>query len=299
MAYTKTPRAVILVLGAPDADGVAPVTNYEIENFYVFDDGISPPIVRRDQSTEEDVATLLRASTDANIREVKRLDEALAAANATVEEATTAATLWSKEVDSLRENLATLTDLANQVVGRNEALSAALADAERRAAEARFCGDISAGASHDIQAATSIARAMVSELGMSDAVGPINYSERQGSEFLGTELMRARSHSEDMAKLIDDEVRKLIDEAYAQAESILAEYNDATEELTRALLLYETVDGQAVQDIVAGAKAEDVAPAPRKDPAPESTQAPTKDKSLDPSKGRKDDLPGNAGFSPA
>jgi ATP-dependent metalloprotease FtsH len=168
-----------------------------------------------------------------------------------------------------------------------------------RAAEARFCGDISAGASHDIQAATSIARAMVSELGMSDVVGPINYSERQGSEFLGTELMRARSHSEDMAKLIDDEVRKLIDDAYNQAESILAEYNEATEELTRALLIYETVDGKAVQDIVAGAKAEDVAPAPTEDSAPEPTQAPTPDKSLDPSKGRKDDLPGNAGFSPA
>jgi cell division protease FtsH len=168
-----------------------------------------------------------------------------------------------------------------------------------RAAEARFCGDISAGASHDIQAATGIARAMVSELGMSDAVGPINYSERQGSEFLGTELMRARSHSEDMAKLIDDEVRKLIDDAYKHAEDILVEYNDATEELTRALLLYETVDGVAVKAIVAGAKAEDVAPAEPKDAPVESPQKSKTEKTSDSKKEQPDDLPGSAGFSPA
>ncbi len=168
-----------------------------------------------------------------------------------------------------------------------------------RAAEARFCGDISAGASHDIQSATAIARAMVSELGMSEAVGPINYSERQGSEFLGTELMRARSHSEDMAKLIDDEVRKLIDSAYKHAEEILVEYNDATEELTRALLLYETVDGKAIKAIIAGAKAEDVAPAPREENAPEPPPIPAAEKAAGKLKGAPGELPGGAGFSPA
>ncbi|MDF1797793.1 MAG: ATP-dependent zinc metalloprotease FtsH [Planctomycetota bacterium] len=162
-----------------------------------------------------------------------------------------------------------------------------------RAAEARFCGDISAGAYDDIRRATQIARSMVTELGMSEAVGPINYGERQGSEFLGTELMRDRSHSEEIANLIDKEVKRLIDEAYETAETVLAEHNNAVEEIARALLMYETVDGSGVQRLVDGERAEDIAPVERKDVQPGPTKAPERPEE------KGDDLPDTAGFSPA
>ncbi|MBM3978325.1 MAG: ATP-dependent zinc metalloprotease FtsH, partial [Planctomycetes bacterium] len=90
-----------------------------------------------------------------------------------------------------------------------------------RVAEQEFCGDISAGASDDIRRATDLARTMVTELGMSDAIGPIHYAERQGSDFLGTELMRGKSHSEDTAREIDQEVQRLLSEAYERAVGIV------------------------------------------------------------------------------
>ena len=83
-----------------------------------------------------------------------------------------------------------------------------------RVAEEIFCGDISAGASDDIRRATELARAMVTELGMSDKVGPINFAERQGSDFLGTELMSGKWHSEETAREIDEEIRRIMREAY-------------------------------------------------------------------------------------
>jgi cell division protease FtsH len=169
-----------------------------------------------------------------------------------------------------------------------------------RAAEARFCGDISAGASSDIQRATQIARSMVTELGMSEAVGPINYGDRQGSEFLGTELMRDRSHSEEMARLIDDEIKRLIDGAYERAETILADHSNAVEEIAKALLIYETIDGEGVKALVAGGSHEDIAPV-----LPNPGDQPDKPAEK-PTAGREpkkkdvgDDLPGTAGFSPA
>jgi len=168
-----------------------------------------------------------------------------------------------------------------------------------RAAEARFCGDISAGASSDIQRATQIARSMVTELGMSEAVGPINYGDRQGSEFLGTELMRDRSHSEEMARLIDDEIKALISGAYERAETILADHSEAVEKIAQALLAYETIDGEGVKTLVAGGNVEDVAPAPK--PSDKNQKPPTKKQTpeREAKNGLDGDLPGTAGFSPA
>ena len=167
-----------------------------------------------------------------------------------------------------------------------------------RAAEARFCGDISAGAYDDIRRATQLARSMVTELGMSEAVGPINYGDRQGSEFLGTELMRDRSHSEDIARLIDGEVKKLIDNAYEAAQSILAQNSEAVEQVARALMLYETVDGAGVKRLVEGGVAEDIAPAAARAKGNAAKPTEKSKKGLE-NKDVSDDLPGTAGFSPA
>ena len=167
-----------------------------------------------------------------------------------------------------------------------------------RVAEAMFCGDISAGASDDIRRATDLARAMVTELGMSDKIGPINYAERQGSDFLGTELMRGKLHSERTASEIDEEVQRFLQDAYQRAERIVMEHRAAVEELARALLLYETATGDEVSRILAGERAEDLRPPEPEDSEPaEPSTTPTGGRSPEPE--RPGELPGSPGLSPA
>jgi cell division protease FtsH len=129
-----------------------------------------------------------------------------------------------------------------------------------RVAEETFCGDISAGASDDIRRATELARAMVTELGMSDKVGPINYAERQGSDFLGTELMSGKWHSEDTARVIDKEIERILREAYNQAVEIIQHEREAVERLTAALLRFETINHTEITDLIAGRNADDLRP---------------------------------------
>ena len=125
-----------------------------------------------------------------------------------------------------------------------------------RVAEEIFCGDISAGASDDIRRATELVRAMVTELGMSSAVGPINYAERQGSDFLGTELMSGKWHSEETAREIDQEIKRFMREAYEVATRIVTEEREAVERLTQGLLLYETLEREEIQQLIGGADPE-------------------------------------------
>jgi cell division protease FtsH len=172
-----------------------------------------------------------------------------------------------------------------------------------RVAEAEFCGDISAGASDDISRATSIARAMVTELGMSERIGPINYAERQGSDFLGTELMRGRAHSEETAREIDKEVHLLLSDAYQRAESIVRENRASVERLAQALLLYETVNGEEIGRLMKGESVESLRPPSAPTPLPELRRAaaPVSGKPSVEPKGEKakGDLAGEAGLSPA
>ncbi len=97
-----------------------------------------------------------------------------------------------------------------------------------RVAEQIILGDISTGASNDIQRATSIARHMVTKYGMSDKLGPILYGSESSSDevFLGRDFNNTRNYSEETASLIDSEVKRIVSEAYAQAEAILREYMD-------------------------------------------------------------------------
>lgn len=169
-----------------------------------------------------------------------------------------------------------------------------------RVAEELFCGDISAGAHSDIERATQIARSMVTELGMSEKVGPINYASRQGSEFLGTELMRDRSHSEETARLIDHEVKRLIDEAYEKARTLLTEHRTTVEAVTQALLEHETIDGKHIQAVIDGAPASILIPPPPPSSDAEGSATDAKPKAKEKSQpDRSEDLPGTAGFSPA
>mgnify|MGYP001164236130 CR=1 FL=1 len=121
-----------------------------------------------------------------------------------------------------------------------------------RAAEQEFCGDISAGAADDIRRATEMAKAMVTELGMSEKIGPINYAERQGSEFLGAELSRGRDHSEQTAREIDEEVRRLLTDAHQRALEIVRTKRAELERIAQALLQYETISGDEIARLIKG-----------------------------------------------
>lgn len=119
-----------------------------------------------------------------------------------------------------------------------------------RIAEEMISGDISSGASGDIQQATSMARAMVMHWGMSDRLGMVQYGDDGEYVFLGREMARAKVYSEYTAQEIDQEVKRIIDEAYNTAKQLLTENRAKLELIAKSLLEYETLDGQQVEEIV-------------------------------------------------
>jgi cell division protease FtsH len=121
-----------------------------------------------------------------------------------------------------------------------------------RVAEELACKDISAGAKDDIKKATELARMMVCEWGMSETLGPINYSESEEHLFLGREITRSRNHSEFTAQEIDKEVRRILDEGYNKAKDLILQNIDKLEKLAKALLKYETLTGAQVKKIIKG-----------------------------------------------
>lgn len=167
-----------------------------------------------------------------------------------------------------------------------------------RVAEEQFCGDISAGAFDDIRRATEIARAMVTELGMSEKIGPISYADRQGSDFLGTELARGRDHSEQTAREIDEEVRRLLTDAHERARELVRSHKDQVESMAQALLIYETLNGDEIEKILRGVPPQDLRPGTPPAPPTEVRKAPTQASPSQPATG--DGRPGELpGLSPA
>lgn len=121
-----------------------------------------------------------------------------------------------------------------------------------RVAELLVLDDISTGASNDIQRATSIARAMVTQYGMSDRLGTINYDSDESEIFVGRDLGKSRSYSESTAAEIDAEVARIINEAYAKAKNLLTENMDILLRLSDVLLEKETIDGKEFEKIFKG-----------------------------------------------
>ncbi len=119
-----------------------------------------------------------------------------------------------------------------------------------RIAEECVIDDVSSGASSDIQQATAMARAMIMHWGMSEKLGNVLYGESQEYVFLGRDMMRSKDYSEQTARNIDDEVKRIIDEAYRTAKEIIDTHRDKLEMIAKALLEYETLDGLQVADIV-------------------------------------------------
>ncbi|GGD94325.1 ATP-dependent zinc metalloprotease FtsH [Aureimonas endophytica] len=123
-----------------------------------------------------------------------------------------------------------------------------------RAAEEIIYGleNVTTGASNDIQQATNMARAMVMEYGMSDKLGRLRYRQNQEEIFLGHSVAQQQNMSEETAKLIDSEVRRIIEEAENKARRILNEHLDELHTLAKGLLEYETLSGDEVRDLLAG-----------------------------------------------
>ncbi len=120
-------------------------------------------------------------------------------------------------------------------------------------------GDTTTGASNDIEKATDLARRMVTEFGMSDKLGPLSFGKRDELVFLGREIGEQRNFSEDVAKVIDEEVRAIIDRAYDRAKEVLTTHRDRLDRLAEKLIAEETVDSEGFESLF-----EDLPPKPER-----------------------------------
>jgi len=133
---------------------------------------------------------------------------------------------------------------------KNELLDRLVMIMGGRVAEEIVFGDVTNGASGDIRHATSIARKMVCEWGMSDKLGMVEYGAHEEHVFLGRDIGKNRDYSEATAQEIDREVRGLCDNAYARAKELLSANREKLETIAKALLEFETLDGDQIRDII-------------------------------------------------
>jgi cell division protease FtsH len=146
-----------------------------------------------------------------------------------------------------------------------------------RIAEEIVSGDISTGAAGDIQQATNMSRAMVTQWGMSDRLGMVQYGDDDEYVFLGREVSRAKVYSEFTAQEIDTEVKRIIDASYKIANDIITGNLEKLELIAKSLLEYETLDGAQVEEIVRTGKFTPPPPTPQVEPphgAPAGTPLP-------------------------
>jgi len=135
---------------------------------------------------------------------------------------------------------------------RNKLLATITTALGGRAAEEILMGEVTSGVQNDLEAATELARLMVCKWGMTEELGPMNYSEGEETLFLGREITKVRNLSEETAKKIDAAIRKIIDNCNQKAHDLLEEHKDALTKLTEELLEYEVLDGHEVELILEG-----------------------------------------------
>ena len=128
-----------------------------------------------------------------------------------------------------------------------------------RAAEKLVFKQLTTGAGNDIERATDLARKMVCEWGMSEKMGPVTFGKKEQEIFLGREIAQHRDYSERTAEEIDEEVRRIVQKAEAQAEKLLKENLDKLHALAKALLEYEILDGEQIDLVLKGEKIEKTA----------------------------------------
>ena len=149
-----------------------------------------------------------------------------------------------------------------------------------RVAEDLFVKKISTGASNDYERATKIARDMVTRYGMSPLLGPMVYAENEGEVFLGRSMTKTTSISEETMQKVDAEMRRILDEQYAITQKILEDNRDKVEAMTSALMKWETIGREQIEDIMAGREPKEPhdfvprTPASQSDSTPPSGNAP-------------------------
>lgn len=149
-----------------------------------------------------------------------------------------------------------------------------------RVSEALILGDISTGASNDLERATQIARDMVTRYGMSDVIGPLSLESGSHEVFLGRDYSSARAYSETVAAQVDEEVKRIVNDGYARCEAILSCHEDQLHTLAQYLIKHEKIDGDSFKRLLETGSAEE---APAEEAAPETqpeTAAPTPDEEV-------------------
>ena len=121
-----------------------------------------------------------------------------------------------------------------------------------RAAEEIVLGSITTGAGNDLERATEIARKMVCEWGMSEKLGPLTYGRKDELIFLGRDFVQSKDYSDTTARLIDQEVKRIVSECHERARSIIQANRETLERLATALLKKEVLDGPEIEEIIQG-----------------------------------------------
>jgi len=136
-----------------------------------------------------------------------------------------------------------------------------------RIAEEVFMHQMTTGASNDFERATQIARDMVTRYGMTDELGPMVYAENEGEVFLGRSVTKTTNMSEETMRKVDGVIRRIIDEQYSIARKLIEDNQDKMHAMAKALLEYETIDSDQIEDIMSGNP-----PRPPKDWAPSASK---------------------------
>ena len=140
---------------------------------------------------------------------------------------------------------------------------------------------MSTGAGNDIERATNIVSKMVKEWGMSDRLGPVAFGHKQQMVFLGRDIGEQKDYSEHVGEMIDDEIRRLIDEGYASAVQIITDHRDVLDHIAAALIQVETLDGDNLERVFRG-EPPLVGGMPAETPQPPQPEAPRERPTLQP-----------------
>ncbi len=136
------------------------------------------------------------------------------------------------------------------LVTRGEILDMITMALAGRASEEMVFGEISTGAQDDLEKATKMVRKMITEYGMSEAMGPLTYGDKMDTPFLGRDMTRGRNYSEEVASAIDREIRKIVGDSYRRARKILEENRSGLDKLAEILADEETLQGDRLQEVL-------------------------------------------------
>ena len=145
-----------------------------------------------------------------------------------------------------------------------------------RAAEEIVFGEVTTGASNDLEKVTETAKQMVMRFGMSERLGPRVFGHDRGQPFLGREFSAEPDYSDEIAREIDDEIRRVVEEAHQTAKDVLTEYRERLEGISRILLERETIDAEQFEALLGGASEDEVFGAEDEPSAPEPAPEPEK-----------------------